>query len=217
MKPARGSGSFADFRLPPGRHRLSQEQVAANQRWRLLGAAAEVVAEQGYLHTKASDVSRCAGVSRTTFYKYFDDLPLCLLAAYEMTVDCVRELIAAACESEGEWEARLRLAVDSVLEFFVAEPTLACLFGSQPAAGVPQIAIARANLIDRLCPLLASGRTARENGADQLPASAEKHLIAGALSVVSDRIADGDVERLPSLAPALVEILSTPYRTALAR
>lgn len=207
---------FAEFRLPPGRHRLSREQVAENQRWRLLGAAAEVVAERGYLDTKASDIARCAGVSRTTFYRYFDDLPSCLLAAYETAVDCLVELVSSACESGEEWDVQLRVAIDAVLEFFVSDPSLACLFGHQVAAGVPQIALARGSMIERLCPLLASGRAGQE-GAAELPAKAEKYLIAGALSVVSDRIADGAVERLPDLAPALVEVLAAPYQSALAR
>ena len=55
--------AFQEFRLPPGRHGIAPEAVAQNQRWRLLGAAAEVLAEQGHVNTTSTRVSKRAGVS----------------------------------------------------------------------------------------------------------------------------------------------------------
>src|SRR6187551_64047 len=74
--------SFAEFRLPPGRHGIPADEVAANQRWRLLGAAAEVLAEQGHVNTTSTQVSKHAGVSPATFYQHFDNISDCLVAAY---------------------------------------------------------------------------------------------------------------------------------------
>jgi AcrR family transcriptional regulator len=207
-------GSFADFRLPPGRHRLSQEQVAENQRWRLLGAAGEVVAERGFLHTKAPDIARCAGVSRSTFYSHFDGLSNCLLAAYEMAADCVLELIADTCGHGGGRDSRLRAAVDAVLRFFTAEPSLACLFGSELAAGIPEVASARASLTERLSQLLVASDGDSKDGSVARPFGMERHLVAGALSLVSDRISEGEVEALPSLSAELAEVLANHCRAA---
>lgn len=203
----RQQGSFAEYRLPPGRHGLAREQVAENQRWRLLGAAAEVVAERGFLHTRAPDVAACASVSRSTFYTHFDDLTECLLAAYEMTADCVRQLIANACEAEEGRDARLRAAIDAVLQFFAAEPSLACMFGSELAAGVPEIAAARARLVDQLGQLLAAEDGARGSGSAAPSPNTEKHLVAGALSIVSTRISEGDTETLTGLGAGLAEVM----------
>jgi AcrR family transcriptional regulator len=178
------------FQLPRGRHGIPPEQVAESQRWRLLGAAAEVLAERGYARTKASDIAAQAGVSRGTFYKHFDNLHACLLAAYEMTADCVCDLADAAREGEGGWEARLRTALGEVLSFLAGEPALAHLLSPELAAGVPEIAAARERLVDRL-----------------VEVGLERRLLEGALALVSERVAAGETDRLPDLAPQLTELI----------
>jgi AcrR family transcriptional regulator len=156
----------------------------------LLGAAAEVLVERGYARTKASDIAAKAGVSRGTFYEFFDDLPDCLLAAYEMVAECVGDLADSACGGEAEWEARLGAALDETLRFLAEEPTLAHLLGPEVAAGVPAIAVARERLIEKLA-----------------RSGAERRSLEGALALVSERIAAGQVVRLPELAPQLVELI----------
>jgi len=37
-----GESGFASFHLPRGRHGLTPELVAENQRWRLIGASSEL-------------------------------------------------------------------------------------------------------------------------------------------------------------------------------
>lgn len=182
--------ALAAYRLPPGKHGIPPEQVVENQRWRLLGAAAEVLAEQGYARIRIADVCRRAGVSRETFYEHFEDLPDCLLAAFEMTADCVVDLAAAACEGEGEPAGRLRRALDELLEFLAEEPALAHLLGAEPAAAVPAIAAARERLVQRLVTL-----------------GMKRHRVEGALALVSEHLAAGDPERLPSLAAPLTELI----------
>jgi len=155
-----------------------------------LGAAAEVLVERGYARTKASDIAARAGVSRSTFYEFFKDLSSCLLAAYEMAAECVCDLADSACGREGEWEARLRAALDEILRFLADEPALAHLLGPEVAAGVPAIVAARERLIEKLA----------RSGAD-------RHSIDGAFALVSERIAVGQAVRLPELAAQLVELI----------
>ena len=197
--------SFADYRLPRGRHRIPPEQVAENQRWRLLGAAAEVLAERGYARITSADVAACAGVSRSTFYAHFDDLDACLLAAYEMAADCLCDLVTGACE-EGrgeEWPARLRTALDESLAFLATEPDLACLLG----AAAPALAAARERLLNRLAWALRGARRLRPQDAPPLPPDTERRLLAATLGLIGDRVAAGEAPRLPELAPELVELL----------
>ncbi len=205
--------SFASYRLPPGRHGIPPELVAENQRWRLLGAAAEVLAERGYAHATTADIARCAGVSRSTFYKHFDDLAGCLLAAYEMAADCLCDVVTGACEEgRGEnWPARLRKAIAEALAFLASEPSLASLLGAKAPAGIPAIAVARERLINRLAWPLRGGRKLRGADALSLPADLERRLIAAALGLISDRVAAGEADRLPELAPELSALLAAPY------
>ena len=55
---------FAEHRLPPGHHGLTPETVAENQRWRLLGAVAEELAERGHVeHQQHPGLQACRGVA----------------------------------------------------------------------------------------------------------------------------------------------------------
>ncbi|MFK7928959.1 MAG: TetR/AcrR family transcriptional regulator [Myxococcota bacterium] len=57
-----------------------------------------------------------AGVSRRTFYKYFDGLPELLLAAYEQVCDQVeREIITAVIDAKG-LRAKAQAAVDTWID-----------------------------------------------------------------------------------------------------
>jgi len=178
------------YKLPRGRHGIPREQVAESQRWRLLGAAAEVLAARGYARTRVDDIAALAGVSRGTLYEQFGSLGACLLAAYEMAGDCVYDLASSGCELEGGWEARVRAALDEILRFLAEEPALAHLLGFEATVGVPAIAGARERLLMTLTDL-----------------GAERRSLEGALALVSERVAAGEADRLPELTPQLVELI----------
>ena len=178
------------FQLPRGRHGIPPEQVVESQRWRLLGAASEVLVERGYARTRVADIAARAGVSRGTFYELFEGLPACLLAAYEMAADCVCDLAASACAGEGDWEACLRTALEEILQFLAEEPALAHLLGAEVAAGVPAIAAARERFVARLAEM-----------------GAGRHPLEGAIELVYARVAAGEAEHLPQLAPQLAQLI----------
>ena len=196
--------AFSEFRLPPGRHGISPEDVAENQRWRLLGAAAEVLAESGYVQTTSTRVSKHAGVSPATFYQHFENIGECLLAAYETAVGL----------RLGDRLRGLRRGADRVAEAGSASPSPPRSASSRWSRRWPissatrrrpgsrRSPAARQAAIGRFAELLANGRSLRPEDADELPAGTERHLVAGALAIYSERVAAGDVERLPELAPA---------------
>ncbi|OIJ63671.1 TetR/AcrR family transcriptional regulator [Streptomyces mangrovisoli] len=70
-------------KLPRGRSALPVDQVEALQRGRVYTAMAQVLAERGYAAATVEDVIRRAGVSRQTFYRYFDSKADCFAAAYQ--------------------------------------------------------------------------------------------------------------------------------------
>lgn len=181
---------LSTYRLPRGRHGIPPEQVVESQRWRLLGATAEVLAERGYARTRIADVAARAGVSRGTFYKQFDDFPSCMLAAYEMAADCVCDLAFSACREEGEWEVRLEATLEAITDFLADEPALAHLLGAEAAAGMPAIGAARVALIARL----------QETGV-------ERRSLEGAFALVVEQVARGEGDLLPKLVPQLTELI----------
>jgi AcrR family transcriptional regulator len=204
--------AFSDHRLPPGRHGLSPELVAESQRWRLLGAVADELAESGHVRTTSTRVARRAGVSPATLYVHYENVGACLLAAYEAAAGCIVEIVDRSCnEPQVEWSRRLADAVRQVLRFLAAEPALANLLGAEAPAGEPQIAKARERLVDRLAQHLAVGRRERPPEAAVLPPGTERHLVAAALALLSDRAAAEGAEGLPGLTGELTRMLAGPY------
>ena len=96
--------------------------IARSQRERLLEAAIRVVAEKGYAATTVADLTREAGISRTTFYEMFEDKEACFLAAYDGAVDVLVRRISAAYEAEERWPDRARAGLAALLEALAEEP-----------------------------------------------------------------------------------------------
>ena len=196
----------------PGRHGIPREEVAENQRWRLIGAAAEVLAEYGPVRTTSTRVAKRAGVSPATFYQHFENVGDCLLAAYRAEMDSIWEVVSDACDqTEIEWPERLGVAVASTLRFLAVEPAMSRLLGAEAPASVTAIAGAREGAVERLAGLLASGRKQRPKGSKELPPGTERHLIAGVFAILAHTVGSGDAERLPELATQLTAMLAAPY------
>src|SRR5882672_557181 len=113
--------------LPAGRHGYSREQVAHHQRERLIAGLAAAVAEKGYAGVTLADITKGAKVSRRVFYANFESKEQCFLAAFEVVVAHVRELVAEAVEGVPGWPHRSFAASRAVLAFLASEPDLARL------------------------------------------------------------------------------------------
>ena len=111
--------------LPAGRHGFSREQVAHNQRERLIAGLATAVAEHGFQAVTITHITKGARVSRRVFYANFESKEECFLAAFEVVVGHLRELIAAAVEGIEEWPQQAIAATRAALAFLAAEPDLA--------------------------------------------------------------------------------------------
>src|ERR671918_1641864 len=85
--------------LPPGRHGLSRDYVAQNQRERILAAVADVTSAASYAEMTVEDVIVTAGVSRRTFYEHFKNKDEAFLAAYDAVSGQLVEQVMAAVEA----------------------------------------------------------------------------------------------------------------------
>src|SRR6201991_5046320 len=114
-------------RLPRGRHGLTREEVAAQQRPRILAATVDVVAELGYPETRVVDVIKRAGVSRETFYEFFDGREDCFLAAFDLAPGALYRGTELAYESASgqPWAERVRVALETFLGMIAESPELA--------------------------------------------------------------------------------------------
>ena len=196
--------------LPAGRHGFTREQVAHNQRERLIAGLATAVAEKGYRAVTITDITKAARVSRRVFYENFEGKDECFLAAFEVVVGHIRELAEEAIASVDDWPDQAVAAARAVLLFFTAEPDLArlCLVESQAAA--PVVSARFHEAVHEVVPYLEQGRAER-TGERELPATTEESTIGALAMLISRKVAAGEAEQLEELLPEVVEFILTPY------
>jgi AcrR family transcriptional regulator len=197
--------------LPAGRHGYSREQVAHHQRERLIAGLAAAVAEKGYAAVTLTDIVKEAKVSRRVFYANFESKEQCFLAAFEVVVEHLGELIAEAVEGVEGWSRRAIATAHAVLRFLAAEPDLArlCLVESRGAGLAVTTRFNEA--AGRLAPLLRQGRAERPPGERPLPDSTEDSTIGSLISLVQRKVAAGEAVQLEELLPDCAELALLPY------
>lgn len=196
--------------LPAGRHGFSREQVAHHQRERLIAGLAEAVAEKGYAAVTLTDIVKQAKVSRRVFYANFEGKEQCFLAAFEVVVDHLRELIGEAVEGIDGWPRQAIAATRAGLAFLASEPDLArlCLVESRVAG--PAVTARLNEAVGEMAPMLRRGRAERPEG-ERLPASTEDSTIGSLVSLAQRKVAAGEAQQLVDLLPDCVELVLLPY------
>jgi AcrR family transcriptional regulator len=111
--------------LPRGRARLSREEIARNQRERIMYATATLATEKGYSATTIADITNTARVDRRVFYIHFRDKQQAFLAAHELGFLQAMAVSASAYFSAQEWPDRLWQGILAGLQFCASHPTLA--------------------------------------------------------------------------------------------
>jgi AcrR family transcriptional regulator len=196
--------------LPAGRHGFSREQVAHNQRERLIAGLATAVAEKGYRAVTITDITKEARVSRRVFYENFEGKEECFLAAFEVVVGHIRELATEAPGKVEDWRTRAIAAARQVLVFFAEEPDLArlCLVESQ-AAG-PAVSARFHEAVREIVPYLRQGRALREGERD-LPPTTEESTLGALVLLAARKVAAGEAGQLEDLLPDFAEFILAPY------
>jgi AcrR family transcriptional regulator len=196
--------------LHGGRHNLSPQIVAFNQRERLLAAIAEMVAEHGYNKTTIAQITDTASVSRRTFYEHFSGKESCFLAAYDAVATHIDELMIAAAKEQSQWPDQVAAALAELLRFLASRPQLARLCLVESAAAGEGMASRHEQTAQRLTAMLAAGRSFRD-GERPLAEGIEEALIGGIMTLLTRRTAAGGAEQLERFTPAVVELALAPY------
>lgn len=210
-KASASSKSDLPRRLPRGRHALAPEEVARDQRERLLAAVPRVVAEHGYEATSVADIVRAAAVSRNAFYKSFSDKQDCVAVAHEAGHERLFDVLAEPCEEGASIAERVELSLAAALKVLAAEPELArLLFIEAPSAG-EQIALRYYQWLRRYGTLL---RTAAADDPTQSspPPEVEGVIVGGIASRVASEVLQGRGKKLGALTEPFVEYVLTFYR-----
>jgi AcrR family transcriptional regulator len=208
---ARAGGQKREqWRPPRGRHRLPPEVIARSQHERLLEAAVRIVAHKGYAATTVADLTKEAGISRTTFYEMFADKEACFLAAYDAAVETLVRRVTAAFEAEEGWPLRARAGLTALLDALAEEPELAHLALLGVSAAGPAAQRRYRAALQRLTPLFDEGRDFAPGGRG-LPANTSRMAIGAVAGLISDELSENGAERLPDLLSDLLFATLVPY------
>lgn len=198
------------WRPPRGRHRLPPDVIARSQRERLLEAAIRVVATKGYAGMTVGDLTKEAGVSRTTFYEMFEDKEACFLAAYDSAVEVLVRRVTRAYETELEWPERAAAGLAALLATLAGEPALARLSLVDVGNAGPAAQRRYRAAIQRLTPLFEEGRDFAPGGRN-LPANTSRMAIGAVTGLLADELVAGRGEQLPELLSDVLFATLVPY------
>lgn len=189
-------------KLRPGRG-TPREEAERNQRERLFAAMVATVAEKGYEATTVAALVELSGVSRSAFYRHFEDKEACFIAAVEALVEPTLEQLGADQSAPAGME-RARQAFASLIETIVEQPAAAkmCIVEVYAAGD------AGAALVDRMMDRsteVAAALLEQVPERQGMPRELVRALIGGIQKVIHKRLYRGQEEELRDLVPQLWE------------
>lgn len=197
-------------RQPPGPEPVSRTAAAADQRRRILEAAADLVAEHGYQGATIETIVRRAKVGYATFYKNFDDKEQCYLALLDAAYGVTFHRVQRAYDREREWPDRVAAGLGALFEQIAAHPNIARACLVEVLTAGPEAVAKHEELLKRFTPLLKPGRELNPRRAE-LPDTLEDTLTGGVLWVINQRLIAGEAEALKALLPETIEFVLRPY------
>jgi AcrR family transcriptional regulator len=176
------------------------------QRQRILDAMIESCAEKTYAATTISDIVAHAHISRTTFYKQFEDKRDCFDAAVTRCIELLREAAASAHTAEDPPADAVRKATAAVLEAMAARPGLAQLLTGDAIAVDPMVVeLYRKATIPALEALWSENGEGTDTHTDPRLAFGQAQVL------ILDQLANGHPDRLLELLPEVVYLAVGPF------
>jgi AcrR family transcriptional regulator len=199
-------------RLPRGRHGLSPEFVARNQRERLIAGLTQGLYEVGYQKTTVSLIGQRAAVSKSDFYKHFESKDDCFIAAYDAAVARIRGHVVERCDgAAGEsWPLRVSAALEALLKLLTSEPAVASIVlveGLRAGRGVYD---RYQGAIESFVAYLRADAPATPGGGE-VPEATDEAVVGGVASLLGRRILAGEAEQLDQLFPEILEFVLSAY------
>lgn len=166
----------------------------------------ESCAEKTYAATTITDIVARAHISRTTFYKHFEDKRACFDAAIDYCIGTLQEVAATAHSPAEEPGDAARKAATAVVEALAAKPGLAQVLTGD-AMAVEPLVIERY----RRATIPALEALWSEDG-DRPAAHTDPRLAFGQAQVlILNHFATGRLDRLRELLADVVYLTVSPY------
>lgn len=187
----------------------TSRQVSLEKREAILEGMLEVVGANGYDATSVRAVLDHTGLYRQAFYDNFADKHECYLAAFDMELERLEALLAAAAAGERSWLGRLGAGLIALLDFLDAEPDVGrALVVEVHAAGPPGLE-RRAEAMGRAVEFV--DRAREEASIESPPPIAAEGIVAGMHSLIHARLGGRAEEPFRALLPDFMYFAAMPY------
>jgi AcrR family transcriptional regulator len=187
---------------------LERERVNEIQRARMLAAMVEVSGERGAGHVTVANVVERAGVSRRTFYDMFEDREDCFLAAFDEGIGRATAYVLDGYDPKAKWVVRLRTTLTNLLSFLELEPRVGQLLVIGSLGAGAKALERRGRILTRIIAFVEEGRK-ESASAERLPPLTAEGIVGGVLSVLHNRLLEGDSPL--ELCGPLMGLIVLPY------
>jgi AcrR family transcriptional regulator len=178
----------------------------SSQRQRIIEAMIASCAEKSYHGTTITDIVGHARISRTTFYKRFQDKRDCFDVTVEYCVEEMRTTARAAHEPGDPPAEAVRKATVAILEAMAARPAVAQLLCADATSVEPLVVERyRGLVLPALAGLWDAAGVPRRSRLDPRLAFSRAQLL------IFNQIAADGSDQLPELLPEIVYLAVAPF------
>jgi AcrR family transcriptional regulator len=195
--------------LPRGDQNVSKSYVVQNQRARILDAATNLTARDGYASLKVEEIAEQAAVSLVAFYEHFADKEDAFLVAYEVGFGKGLATVERAFAAETDWRMAVRAGIEALFGFLASEPAFAHVALIDAMIATPHTAERSTESVSAFARLLVPGS---EQTSGFVPEAITIEAIAGGLFDLCLHYAlAGRIRELPELVPSATYIALAPF------
>ncbi len=197
-------------RFPPGRLRLGVDEIAENQRQRIMFAAAQLAQDKGYNATTMNEITKRAHVDGRAFYAMFADKQDAFMAVHELGFQHVMEVTATAFFSGATWPERTWEAGRAFTQFLEMNPLVAHV-GFIEAYAVGPGAVQRVEDSHTAFAMLLQEGYHHVHDETRPSRVILEMIITTIFEVIYWRVRSGSGARLSGLLPHLTFLVLTPF------
>lgn len=216
LQSGRAPGTLAPHPLLGGRRGLargdrnvSRSFVVQNQRARILDAATNLTAREGYAALKVEGIAEEAAVSLVAFYEHFADKEDAFLVAYEVGHNKAMVAVERAFLSESDWRLAVRAGIGALFGFLASEASFAHIALIDALTATPHTAERAKEGVGAFAQMLVPGLEQKHGLAP--PAVTVEAIAGGVVDLCLHYALDGRIRELPELVPSATYVALAPF------
>jgi AcrR family transcriptional regulator len=183
---------------------MPPEQIARERVERLHEAIVEAVAAQGFEATTIDQLVAAAGVSKSTFYRHFENKQECFLSAFEQIIGRLGERVARAFQGPGDLRDRMVASLTLFMAIAVEEPAVVA-FVVIHSLSLGTTGMERRERASHKFEEMLEQTLAQFPAAATMPPLTSRAVVGGVRGLAYRRLRAGTQDELPALVDPLID------------